>query len=299
MSHLRFDLAFLKGDAAEMQREVAAAQGKPGTEDWISDRQAFALAYTGHLQEARRWSKRASDLAQQAGHRERAALFEIRAALWEAFFGNAPMAKRAAKDALELAKNREDRYGAALALAMSGDVSQSQSLANDLERDFPEDTSIRFNYLPSVYASLALERGDPAKAIELLQVNVPYDLTRHAARHLPISAPSIRFTFAASYIGFASGRRSRHEFQRIVDHRGIVIGDAFSVLAHLGMARAYAMQGDTIKARKKYQDFLTIWKDADFEIPILKKAEAESAKLQYECCCSVKARFALAISRDG
>jgi serine/threonine protein kinase/tetratricopeptide (TPR) repeat protein len=281
LSHLRFDLAFLKGDSAEMQREVAAAQGKPGTEDWISDRQAFALAYTGHLQEARRWSQRASDLAQQAGHRERAALFETRAALWEAFFGNAPMAKRAAKEALELAKNREDRYGAALALAMSGDVSQSQSLANDLERDFPEDTSIRFNYLPSVYASLALERGDPAKAIELLQVNVPYDLSApRSATFAYFGALYPIYIRGQAYLALHQGAEAATEFQRIVDHPGIVIGDAFSVLAHLGMARAYAMQGDTIKARKKYQDFLTIWKDADSEIPILKKAKAESAKLQ-------------------
>ncbi|HEY6767705.1 MAG TPA: protein kinase, partial [Candidatus Sulfotelmatobacter sp.] len=281
LSHLRFDVAFLKGDSAGMQREVAAAQGKPGTEDWISDRQAFALAYTGHLQEARRWSHRASDLAQQAGHRERAALFETRAALWEAFFGNAPMAKRTAKDALALAKNREDRYGAALALAMSGDASQAQSLAHDLDRDFPEDTSIRFNYLPSVYASLALEHGDPAKAIELLQVNVPYDLSSpRSATFAYFGALYPIYLRGQAYLALHRGAEAAREFQKIVDHRGIVIGDAFGVLAHLGMARAYAMQGDTAKARKKYQDFLTLWKDADSEIPILKKAKVECAKLQ-------------------
>jgi eukaryotic-like serine/threonine-protein kinase len=281
LSHLRFDVAFLKGDSAGMQREVAAAQGKPGTEDWISDRQAFALAYTGHLQDARRWSHQASDLAQQAGHRERAALFETRAALWEAFFGNAPMAKRTAKDALALAKNREDRYGAALALAMSGDASQAQSLANDLDRDFPEDTSIRFNYLPSVYASLALEHGDPAKAIELLQVNVPYDLSSpRSATFAYFGALYPIYLRGQAYLALHRGADAAREFQKIVDHRGIVIGDAFGVLAHLGMARAYAMQGDTAKARKKYQDFLTLWKDADSEIPILKKAKVECAKLQ-------------------
>jgi len=184
LSLLRFDLAFLKGDSAGLQREAAAAQGKPGAEDWISDRQAFALAYTGHLQEARRWSQRASDLARETGHRERAALFETRAALWEAFFGNAPRAKRAAKDALALAKNREVRYGAALALAMSGDASQAQSLTNDLERDFPEDTSVRFNYLPAVHATLALDHGDSSKAIELLQVAVPPRIKQSAQRHI-------------------------------------------------------------------------------------------------------------------
>src|SRR6202166_815203 len=281
LSHLRFDLAFLKGDSTGMQREVAEAQGKPGAEDWMSDRQAFALAYTGHLQEARRWSHRASDLARQAGHRERAALFETRAALWEAFFGDAPVAKRTAKDALALAENREVRYGAALALAMSSDASQAQSLANDLERDFPEDTSVRFYYLPSVRASLALNHGDPSKAIEFLQIAVPYDLGMpRSATFAYFGALYPVYVRGQAYLAAHQGAEAAREFQKIVDHRGITVGDAFGALAHLGLARAYAMQGETAKARKKYQDFLTLWKDADSEIPILKKAKVDYAKLQ-------------------
>jgi tetratricopeptide (TPR) repeat protein/tRNA A-37 threonylcarbamoyl transferase component Bud32 len=281
LSLLRFDLDFLKGDSAGMQREVAAAQDKPGAEDWISDRQAFALAYTGHLQEARRWSQRASDLARQAGHRERAALFGTRAALWQAFFGNAALAQRTAKDALELAKNREVKYGAALVLAMSGDASQAQFLANDLERDFPEDTSVRYNYLPAVYATLALDHGDPSKAIKLLQVAIPYELSSpRSATFAYFGALYPVYVRGQAYLAARQGAEAAREFQKIVDHRGIVIGDAFGVLARLGMARAYAMQGDTANARKNYQDFLTLWKDADSEIPILKKAKLESAKLQ-------------------
>jgi serine/threonine protein kinase/tetratricopeptide (TPR) repeat protein len=281
LSLLRFDLDFLKGDSAGMQREVAAAQDKPGAEDWISDRQAFALAYTGHLQEARRWSQRASDLARQAGHRERAALFGTRAALWQAFFGNAALAQRTAKDALELAKNREVKYGAALVLAMSGDASQAQFLANDLERDFPEDTSVRYNYLPAVYATLALDHGDPSKAIKLLQVAIPYELSSpRSATFAYFGALYPVYVRGQAYLAARQGAEAAREFQKIVDHRGIVIGDAFGVLARLGMARAYAMQGDTANARKNYQDFLTLWKDADSGIPILKKAKLESAKLQ-------------------
>jgi serine/threonine protein kinase/tetratricopeptide (TPR) repeat protein len=281
LSLLRFDLAFLKGDSAGMQQEVAAAQGKPGAEDWISDRQAFALAYTGHVQEARRWSQRASDLARQAGHRERAALFETRAALWEAFFGNAPLAERTAKDALELATNREVKYGAAIVLAMSGDASEAQSLANDLERDFPEDTSVRFNYLPAVHATLALHHGDPSKAIELLQVAVPYELSSpRSATFAYFGALYPVYLRGQAYLAARQGTEAAREFQKIVDRRGITIGDAFSALAHLGLARAYAVSGDNAKARKKYQDFLTFWKDADSEIPILKKAKLEYAKLQ-------------------
>jgi predicted Zn-dependent protease len=281
LSYLRFDLAFLRGDSAGMLREVAAAQGKPGAEDWISDRQAFALAYTGHLQEARRWSQRASDLAQQAGHRERAALFETRAALWEAFVGNASMAKQTAKGALGLAKNREVKFGAALALAMTGDVSQARSLSNDLERDFPEDTSVRFYYLPAVRASLALNHGDPSKVIEFLQAAVPYDLGMpRSATFAYFGALYPVYMRGQAYLAARQGAEAATEFQKIVDHRVIVIGDAFGALAHLGVARAYAMQGDTVKARAAYNDFLTLWKDADRDIPVLKQAKAEYAKLQ-------------------
>jgi tetratricopeptide (TPR) repeat protein len=201
--------------------------------------------------------------------------------LWEAFFGNAPSAQRTAEDALELAKNREVKYGAALALAMSGDASQAQSLAKDLERNFPEDTSIRFNYLPAVYATLALNHGDSSKAIKLLQVAVPYELSSpRSATFAYFGAAYPVYVRGEAYLAARQGAEAAREFQKIVDHRGIVIGDAFSVLAHLGMARAYAIQGDTEKARKNYQDFLTLWKDADHDIPVLKQAKPELAKLQ-------------------
>ncbi len=281
LSLLRFDVAFLKGDGAGMQREVAAAEGKPGAEDWLSDRQAFALAYTGHLQESRKWSETAIRLAQQAGHRERAALYETKAALWEAFFGNASMARKRAMAALAVAKNREDRFGAALALAMSGDASQAQSLASDLEKDFPEDTSVRFYYLAAVRASLALNHGDPAMAIESLHIAVHYDLGMpRSATFAHFGALYPVYLRGQAYLATHQGAEAAKEFQKIVDHPGITIGDAFGVLARLGMARAYALQGDTDKARASYQDFLTLWKDADPDIPILKLAKAEYAKLK-------------------
>jgi eukaryotic-like serine/threonine-protein kinase len=277
---LRFDIAFLKGDRGGMQREVEAARGKPGAEELISDRQAFALAYAGHLQEARKMSRRASDLAQQATHRERAASFETRLAMWEAFYGNAPTAKPAAMAALALAKNREVQYGAALALAMAGDSSQAQTLANDLERSFPEDTSVKFNYLPTVRAFLALNHGDPAKAIELLQVAVPYELGQpRSAQTGFFGALYPIYARGQAYLAARQGAEAAGEFQKILDHPGIMVGDPLSVLAHLQMGRACAMQGNRTKAKAAYQDFLTLWKDADPDIPVLKQAKAESAKL--------------------
>jgi len=173
---LRYDVAFLKDDKAGMEREAALAKGKSGTQDWIFDHAAFVTAYTGHLQEARRMSQRAVDFAQEAGYREKAALFEARVALREAFFGNATAARRRAMEGLALARNREVQYGAAFALALSGDSSQAQTLADDMEKTFPEDTAVRFSYMPSVRALLALNHGEPARATELLQTAVSNEL---------------------------------------------------------------------------------------------------------------------------
>ena len=292
---LRYDVAFLKGDSGGMQREVAAARGKSAAEELISDHQAFALAYSGHLQEARKMSRRASDLAQQAAHREKAALFETRAALWEAFYGDAPAAKPVAMAALALAKNREVQYGAALALAIAGDSSQAQTLTNDLERSFPEDTSVKFNYLPTVRAFLALNHGDPAKAIELLQVAVPYELGQpRSSQGAFFGALYPVYARGQAYLVTRQGAEAAMEFQKILDHPGTMVGDPISVLAHLQLGRAYAMSGDIAKAKAAYQDFLTLWRDADPDIPILKEAKAEYAKRVLSSTSSGRVKVPLA-----
>ena len=173
---LRYDLAFAQGDRQGMQQAVDAAQGKPDAMDLMADREAFAFAYEGQLKRARVLSRQAIDLAQQQGDRERAAQFATRAALREAFFGNAREAKESVATALALARNREVEYGAAVAAGWAGDSKQAQALADELERGFPEDTSIRFSYLPVIHAILALNRGDPVKAVEGLEPATPYEL---------------------------------------------------------------------------------------------------------------------------
>jgi predicted Zn-dependent protease len=264
-----------------MQREVAAARGKSGVEELISDHQAFALAYTGHLQEATKMLRRASELAQQAVHREKAAGFETRAALWEAFYGNRLNAKQSAKAALALARNREVQYGAALALAIVGDSSQAQALANDLEKSFPEDTSVKFSYLPTVQAFLALNHRDPAKAIELLQVAVPYELGQPRSTQTGFfGALYPIYARGQAYLAVNQGAEAAQEFQKILDHPGITVGDPLAVLCRLQLGRAYAMHGDAFKAKVAYQGFLNLWKDADPDIPILKQAKTEYEKLQ-------------------
>ena len=278
---LRYDLAFLKTDEAEMNRTARLAQGRSGAEDGITDHQAFVLAYSGHLREARKMSQHAVALAQQAAHPERAAMFETAAALWEGFFGNAPTARQSALAARALTKNREVEYGAAFALALAGDSSESQALANDLETRFPEDTSVRFSYLPSLRARLALNHGDSSQAIELLQAATPYELGEPRS-YLQgfFGALYPVYVRGQAYLAARRGREAAGEFQKILDHRGIVFSDPIGALARLQLARAYALSGDKTKSKASYQDFLALWNDADPDIPILRQAKVEYAKLQ-------------------
>ena len=182
-------------------------------------------------------------------------------------------------EALELSKARDVEYGAAFALALAGDSSRSQALANDLERRFPEDTSVRFNYRPTLRALFALNRGEPTNAIKLLQIAVPYEL----------AIPGIDFfgffgtlypvyVRGEAYLAAHKGAEAAAEFRKILDHRGIVVSDPIGAVARLQLGRAFVLSGEKTKAKTAYQDFLTLWKDADPNIPILRQATAESAK---------------------
>jgi DNA-binding winged helix-turn-helix (wHTH) protein/tetratricopeptide (TPR) repeat protein len=276
----RYDLAFLKSDDAAMARELALAQSDPEAEDWISHHEAFVLAYTGHVREARKLSLQAGELARQAGHRERAALFETGATLREAFIGNAPAARQRASVALELVRNREVEYGNALALALAGNSSQAQSLADDLEGHYLEDTSVKFSYLPVLRAMLALNHHQASKAIELLQGATAYELgTPRSNLQGFFGALYPVYVRGQAYLAAGQGAEAVAEFQKILDHRGIVVSDIIGALARLQIARAYAKVGDTINAESAYRDFLTLWKNADPDIPILKQAKTEYAKL--------------------
>ncbi|MDR3746909.1 MAG: hypothetical protein P4M04_01930, partial [Acidobacteriota bacterium] len=278
---LRYYLAFINGDTAGMDRVAGLARGKPGVEDSMLHAESLVEARSGRLQAAVRMSRRALDMAQQAGQREKAATYQAAEAVWQAFFGDAPAARRSATAALQLSNGRDVEYAAGFALALAGDLPRAQSLADDLERRFPEDTSVQFNYLPALRALFALNHSEPAKAIELLQVAVPYEL----------AVPAVDFNAffgglypvyvrGLAYLAAHQGTEAAGEFHKILDHRGIVFSDPIGALAHLQLGRAYTLQGDTAKAKAAYQDFLVLWKDADPDIPILKQAKAEYAKLQ-------------------
>jgi eukaryotic-like serine/threonine-protein kinase len=277
---LQYDLAFLKDDREGMQKAVNAAQGNPDSMDWMADRQAFSLASAGQLQKARVLSRQAIAMAQQQGYRERAALFTIRSALWEGFFGNAREAKQGAGAALALASNREVEYGAALATGLTGDSAQAQALADHLYVEFPEDTSIRFSYLPVIHAIVALHRNDPAGAIHALEPAIPYELGSPRGSVTCYFGALYPILFRGeAYLAGHKGPDSAREFQKLLDHRGIMIGDPVAVLAHLGLARSYALSGDVSNARNQYKEFLALWKDADPDLPVLHQAKAELASL--------------------
>jgi eukaryotic-like serine/threonine-protein kinase len=278
---LQYYVAFLKGDHAGMQRAAELAKGKPGAEDWMAHSEALVLARSGQLQAARKMSLRAVELAQQAGQRERAATFMAGNAAWEAMFGNVSAARRSATAALEISRGRDVEYGVAFALALTGDSSRALALADDLGKRFPEDTSVQFNYLPTLRAILALNRHEPEKAVELLQVAAPYEL----------NVPSVDFNAffgglypvyvrGEAYLAEQKGAEAAAEFRKILDYRGVVLADPVGAEARLQLARALALSGNKTQARSAYQDFLALWKDADSGIPVLRQARVEFAKLE-------------------
>jgi eukaryotic-like serine/threonine-protein kinase len=277
----KYDLAFLMDDKTEMERTFELARGNPSAEEWIANHAGSVLAYGGRLQEATKMSQQAEELAQRAGHKESAALYEAGAALWNGFFGKAPEARRTATAALALSNDRGVEYGAALTLALSGDSSRAQQLGGDLDRRFPEDVSVQFSYLPTLRARLALDRGEPAKAVELLQKATPYELgTPRTALHANFGALYPVYMRGEAYLAEHRGPEAAAEFQKILDHRGIVVSDPIGALARLQLGRALALSGDVARAKAAYDDFLALWKHADPGLPILKQARAEYAKLQ-------------------
>jgi DNA-binding winged helix-turn-helix (wHTH) protein/Flp pilus assembly protein TadD len=276
----QYHIAFLEGDHPEMEWVVAQSEGKPGLEDCIAGEEAHALAYSGQLRLARRMSMHAVNMAGQLGDRERAAEYQMEAAVREALLGNVLEAKRSAIAALVLSKGRDVEYGAAFALAKSGDSSLSEALANDLDKRFPEDTLVRFNYLPTLRALLALDNGSPSEAVELLQVASPYEMGFSADSVVFFGALYPVYVRGDAYLAEHHGTEAAAEFQKIIDHRGIVISDPIGALAHLQSGRAYGLAGDIPKAKASYQDFLELWKNADPDIPVLREAKAEHAKLR-------------------
>jgi eukaryotic-like serine/threonine-protein kinase len=273
-------VAFLKGDDEELTRTATAARKSPELVDRMPHLEALALARSGRLQDARRMSAVLVEIAQPSGRRERAGLFEAGRAVWEALYGNTAAARQSASKALTLGRDRNVDYAAAFALALSGDLRQARDLAQDLSREFPEDTFVQFMYLPTLRALFALNAHDPAAAIQALQVASRYDLhTSGVGFKDRFGALYPIYVRGQAYLAARQPAEAAAEFQRILDHRSIVLVDPMDALARLQLARALALSGDIVKAKSAYSDLLTLWKNADPDIPVLKEARAEYARL--------------------
>jgi tetratricopeptide (TPR) repeat protein len=276
----RYDVAFVKGDRAAMDREVALA-GKPEGGDLVPGREGFVLAYSGRLQEAEARARQTADQAQPTVQPGRAALWRVGPALWNGFFGNSAAAIKNATAALDLSKDRDVAYGAGFALALAGDTLRAETVAGELSQRFPDDSSVKFTYVPTIRALLALNRHDPMKALDLLKPTVPYELGTPlctAPTFFGILYPV--YVRGLAYLAAQRGANAAAEFQKILDRPFLVVSDPIRALARLQLGRALAQSRDTVKARAAYEEFLMLWKEADPNLPILQQAKSEYAKLQ-------------------
>jgi eukaryotic-like serine/threonine-protein kinase len=278
---LRYYIAFLGDDGEGRDQQAARARAGRGTDDLISHLECLRFVGAAQLQNAKQASALAVAIAQQSGQLERAALIESATAVREALYGNAAAAREKATAALALGKGHEVDYAAAFALAVSGDVAQARALADGLARDYPEDTSVQFMYLPTLRALFALDAGDAAAAVQLLQTVSRFDLAMggigfraHFGKLYPI------YVRGLAYLAAQQPKEAAAEFQRIVDHRSIVLVDPIDALARLQPARALSLAGDTVKARSAYDELLARWGNADTDVALVDEARAERARVQ-------------------
>lgn len=273
---LLYQLAFLRNDASGMAQQVVWSAGKPGAEDVVLELEAESKAYFGQLGKARNLSHRAVESAAQAEKTEVVAGYQAEAAFREAVLGNLVQARLRAATALDLSRGRDVEYEAALTMALAGDAPKTRTLADDLARRFPEDTIVRFVYLPVLRAQLALSANHSSEAIETIQTAAPYELgTSGSPRALYLV-----YIRGLAYLAEHKGSEAAAEFQQIIGHSGIVITSPIGALAHLQLARAYALSGEKDNAKVAYQAFFSLWKDADAGLPVMKQARAEYTRLK-------------------
>jgi serine/threonine protein kinase/tetratricopeptide (TPR) repeat protein len=271
-------LAFLRGDSARMEQQLTWAVGKPGDEDTLLSFQSDTEAYYGRLSKARALTRQAVDSAVRSGSPEAAALWQVNAALRGAEFGQTVEAKQRVADALALAPGRDVNVLAALALARIGETARAKRLVEKLEKNYPSNTMLKSYWLPTVNAAIELREGDSSQALALLEAAAPYELGWPPPLQPGTLYPA--YLRGQAYLLAHDGVAATAEFQKLLDHRGIVANFPTGALARLGYARACVLQGNTANARIAYQDFLSLWKNADPDVPILKQAKAEYAKLQ-------------------
>jgi serine/threonine protein kinase/tetratricopeptide (TPR) repeat protein len=273
-------LDFLKGDAKGMAEQMSWFDGKPDLEHerWAFESQTDA--YRGHLTTAREMTKRAVDSALRTDNKESGALWQADGAIREAEFGNIAEAKRGADAAGNMGANdRPILEESALAFAMAGDTARAESIVQVLEKRYPLDTLVKSFWVPMIEAQIAIDQKNPAHAIELLEAASPVEFSVSTAGTGMGACLYPVYVRGEAYLAAKQGSAAVAEFQKLIDHSGVVENCPTGALAHLGLARAYVLSGDTAKARGAYNDFLTLWKDADPDIPLLRDAKTEAAAL--------------------
>jgi eukaryotic-like serine/threonine-protein kinase len=274
-----YEIAFLKNDVAGMKEHFSWSMGKPGVENEMLSIEAGTAAYQGKLEVARELSRKAETSANLAGEREMAAGCAAAAALWEALYGNIAKAKERVYGTLALSNGRDAQYVAALALALNGDEEGARALLQDLEKRFPEDTIVRFNYVPTLRAQLALiDPNGAVKAIEALTVASPYELGIPGSSTFWTNLYPV-YVRGEAYLAAHQGAQAAAEFQKILDWPGVAVNEPIAALALLGQARAYVQTGDVQKGREAYDRFFALWKDADGDIHVLHVARWDYQKL--------------------
>jgi len=274
---IRYVLEFLKGDATQMAQLASASLGKPGAGDLSLALQADTEGWYGRMRNAAELTDRAMQTAQHNDAKESAAFYQAQAALREVESGYKEQARNDADAANKLATNRDVQAMTGLALARAGDLQAAERLATELDRSFPLDTLVQRYWLPTIRASVALDRKDPRRAVELLKDASAIEFGTPTQTSTILCPVYVR---GEAYLALHDGNRAATEFHKFIDHPGLVSTFPWGALARLQLARAYALQGDTHRARATYQDFLTLWKDADPHVPVLMQAKAEYARLQ-------------------
>jgi serine/threonine protein kinase/tetratricopeptide (TPR) repeat protein len=272
-------IAFLRNQDSVMQQQLAWAVGRPEVEDVMLFLQSDTEGYHGRIGRARSFSQRAVESATHANATESAAGWRAKEALREAEIGNSSRAREMASKALAMSSGRDVEVMTALALARAGDAAKAEKLAGKINQEFPLDTLIQSYWLPAIRAAIELDRGNPQQAIATLE-DAPFELgMAMPSRFLggPMYPVYLR---GVAYLKANQGQQAAAEFQKIFDHPGIAGNFVLGALAHLQLARAQAMMGNQAAARKSYQDFLALWKDADSDVPILQQAKTEYARLQ-------------------
>jgi tetratricopeptide (TPR) repeat protein len=275
---MRYFLAFLQNDSAGMAQHLAWAAGKPGDEDVLLAAQSDTEGFYGRLPGARDYARRAVDSAMRADSKETAALWQVNGALREAEFGNAAQARHDADAALTLNPGRDNKMLAALTFARAGDTIRARTLLAELEKTYPTNTTLKLYWFPIVRAAIALGDKKPSEAMVALEAVAPYEFGEPPPFQVGTMYPA--YLRGEAYLASNNGSAAAREFQKLLDHRGLVFNYPLAALAHLQLARAYALSGDKPKAKAAYQDFFTLWKDADPTIPILVAAKSDFAKLQ-------------------